>query len=75
LRVRCRERPDRQSLRRPPSERLDYSALRNFLVEAETVTVASSERTRFTKPVFVLTSEVTVSAGEGLVMMLRAFRT
>ena len=41
--------------------------------KAETVTVVPSERTRFTKPVFVLTSEVTVSAGEGLVMMLRAF--
>jgi carboxyl-terminal processing protease len=41
--------------------------------KAETVTVVPSERTRFTRPVFVLTSEVTVSAGEGLVMMLRAF--
>ncbi len=41
--------------------------------KAETVTVVPSERTRFTKPVFVLTSEVTVSAGEGLTMMLRAF--
>ena len=41
--------------------------------KAETVTVVPSERTRFTKPVFVLTSEVTVSVGEGLVMMLRAF--
>ena len=40
---------------------------------AETVTVVPSERTRFTRPVFVLTSEVTVSAGEGLTMMLRAF--
>jgi carboxyl-terminal processing protease len=41
--------------------------------KVETVTVVPSERTRFIKPVFVLTSEVTVSAGEGLVMMLRAF--
>ena len=41
--------------------------------KAEVVRVVPSERTRFTKPVFVLTSEVTVSAGEGLVMMLRAF--
>jgi carboxyl-terminal processing protease len=41
--------------------------------KAETVTVVPSERIRFTKPVFVLTSEITVSAGEGLVMMLRAF--
>jgi carboxyl-terminal processing protease len=40
---------------------------------AETITVEPSVRTRFTKPVFVMTSEVTVSAGEGLVAMLRAF--
>ena len=41
--------------------------------KAETIIVEPSERTRFTKPVFVMTSEVTVSAGEGLVAMLRAF--
>jgi carboxyl-terminal processing protease len=41
--------------------------------KAETITVEPSVRTRFTKPVFVMTSEVTVSAGEGLVAMLRAF--
>jgi carboxyl-terminal processing protease len=41
--------------------------------KAETITVEPSARTRFTKPVFVMTSEVTVSAGEGLVAMLRAF--
>ena len=41
--------------------------------KAESVTVVPSARTRFTRPVFVLTSEVTVSAGEGLVAMLRAF--
>jgi carboxyl-terminal processing protease len=41
--------------------------------KAETITVEPSVRTRFTKPVFVMTSEVTVSAGEGLVAMLGAF--
>jgi carboxyl-terminal processing protease len=41
--------------------------------KAETITVEPSGRTRFTKPVFVMTSEVTVSAGEVLVAMLRAF--
>ena len=41
--------------------------------KAETITVEPSVRTRFTKPVFVMTSEVTVSAGEGLVALLRAF--
>jgi carboxyl-terminal processing protease len=41
--------------------------------KAEAITVQPSDRTRFTKPVFVMTSEVTVSAGEGLVAMLRAF--
>ena len=41
--------------------------------QAERVLVVPSTRARFTRPVFVLTSEVTVSAGEGLVAMLRAF--
>lgn len=41
--------------------------------KAERITVVPSTRPRFTKPVFVMTSEVTVSAGEGLVAMLRVF--
>jgi carboxyl-terminal processing protease len=41
--------------------------------KAERITVVPSARTRFTKPVFVMTSEVTVSAGEGLVAMLSVF--
>jgi carboxyl-terminal processing protease len=52
---------------------LTVQPFRTADANAETVTVVPSARTRFTKPVFVLTSEVTVSAGEGLVAMLRAF--
>jgi carboxyl-terminal processing protease len=52
---------------------LTVQAFRTSESKAETVTVVPSGRTRFIKPVFVLTSEVTVSAGEGLVAMLRAF--
>ena len=52
---------------------LTVQPFRTAAANAETVTVVPSARTRFTKPVFVLTSEVTVSAGEGLVAMLRAF--
>jgi carboxyl-terminal processing protease len=52
---------------------LTVQAFRTPESKAESVTVVPSGRTRFTRPVFLLTSEVTVSAGEGLVAMLRAF--
>lgn len=41
--------------------------------QSQRIFVQPSSRTRFTKPVYVLTSPVTVSAGEGLVAMLKAF--
>lgn len=40
---------------------------------SQQIFVTPSSRTRFTKPVYVLTSPITVSAGEGLVAMLKAF--
>ena len=56
-----------------PRHALTVQPFRAPASEGERVTVIPSERVRFTKPVFVLTSEVTVSAGEGLVVMLKAF--
>lgn len=43
------------------------------LEKSERVFVTPSSRSRFTKPVYLLTSPVTVSAGEGLTAMLKAF--
>lgn len=43
------------------------------LDKSERVIVTPSSRSRFIKPVYVLTSPVTVSAGEGLTAMLKAF--
>jgi carboxyl-terminal processing protease len=42
------------------------------MADAEKVYAEPSSRTRFTKPVYVLTSPITVSAGEGLLLMLKA---
>ncbi|MCX6590730.1 MAG: S41 family peptidase [Acidobacteria bacterium] len=47
--------------------------IRPILTKPEKLIVYPSSRARFTKPVYVLTSPITVSAGEGLVAMLKPF--